>query len=189
MSPQSVIRRKRDGEALSASDIQDFVKGVVSGSWTGGQTGSMLMALFQQGMNLEETRLLLQSMLNSGDTFDFTDISIPKADKHSTGGVGDKVSLVLAPLAASCGLAVPMLSGRGLGHTGGTLDKLESIPGFNVFLSPDQIHQQVAKIGCVIAGQTSEIVPARDAPSSPFFDLSFSNIADERAETGGPDYF
>jgi pyrimidine-nucleoside phosphorylase len=118
------------------------------------------MALFQKGLNLEETRLLLDGMLHSGETLDMEGIPSPRADKHSTGGVGDKVSLVLAPLAAACGLSVPMLSGRGLGHTGGTLDKLESIPGFNVFLSTEAIRQQVAQVGCVIAGQTDAIVPA-----------------------------
>ena len=160
MTPQSVIRRKRDGEALSADEMEFFVKGVVSGNWSRGQTGSMLMALFQRGLNLEETSVLLQEMLSSGDRLDMHGLQAPVADKHSTGGVGDKVSLVLAPLAATCGLAIPMLSGRGLGHTGGTLDKLEAIPGFRVFLSPAEIRKQVKEIGCVIAGQTESIVPA-----------------------------
>ncbi len=160
MSPQTVIRKKRDGGVLMHADIQVFVDGVVSGSWSRGQTGSMLMALFQRGMNLEETRLLLENMLHSGELLDMSGVKQPKVDKHSTGGVGDKVSIVLAPLAAACGLAVPMLSGRGLGHTGGTLDKMESIPGFNVFPSIQQIRKQILDIGCVMAGQTETIVPA-----------------------------
>jgi pyrimidine-nucleoside phosphorylase len=120
----------------------------------------MLMALFQRGLSLEETRFLLEEMLHSGEILDMAGLDRPVVDKHSTGGVGDKVSLVLAPLAAACGLAVPMLSGRGLGHTGGTLDKLESIPGFRVFLSPREVRRQVLAIGCVIAGQTESIAPA-----------------------------
>lgn len=160
MNPQEVIRQKRDGQELRQREITEFLEGVTSGSWTPAQTGAMLMAIFQQGMELEETRLLLDGMLHSGELLDMSGISGPKADKHSTGGVGDKVSLVLAPLAAACGLTVPMLSGRGLGHTGGTLDKLESIPGFNVFLTKKAITRQAKSIGCVIAGQTESIVPA-----------------------------
>ncbi len=160
MNPQVIIRQKRDGKILSNNQVAAFVAGAVDSTWTRGQIGSMLMALFQQGMNLDETRTLLDQMMRSGEVLDVSGIDIPKADKHSTGGVGDKVSLVLAPLAAACGMAVPMLSGRGLGHTGGTLDKLESIPGFNVFLSKKEIHRQVSEIGCVIAGQTADIVPA-----------------------------
>jgi len=160
MNPQEVIRRKRDGGTLGPVEMRQFIDGVVSGSWSRGQIGSMLMALFQRGLDLEETRLLLEEMLNSGERLDTGSIFLPTVDKHSTGGVGDKVSLILAPLAAACGLAVPMLSGRGLGHTGGTLDKLESIPGFKVFLGSEAILAQVAEIGCVIAGQTESIAPA-----------------------------
>ena len=145
---------------LGEAEIKEFISGVVDGSWSRGQTGSMLMALFQRGLDAEETGFLLQAMLHSGDTLEMEGLSHPVVDKHSTGGVGDKVSLVLAPLAAACGLAVPMLSGRGLGHTGGTLDKLESIPGFRVFLTPAEVRAQVERIGCVIAGQTERIVPA-----------------------------
>jgi pyrimidine-nucleoside phosphorylase len=155
-----VIRRKRDGHALSREELQAFVSGATDETWSRGQIGAMLMALFQRGLELNETRLLLDAMLHSGAVLDMHDLGRPVADKHSTGGVGDKVSLVLAPLAAACGLAVPMLSGRGLGHTGGTLDKLESIPGFRVFLSPKELHRQVDRIGCVIAGQTAELAPA-----------------------------
>lgn len=160
MTPQSVIIRKRDGGSLGEAEIREFVSGVVDGSWSRGQTGAMLMALFQRGLDTDETVCLLEAMLHSGDTLDMKGLSRPVVDKHSTGGVGDKVSLVLAPLAAACGLAVPMLSGRGLGHTGGTLDKLESIPGFRVFLTPAEVRAQVERIGCVIAGQTERIVPA-----------------------------
>ena len=160
MSPQSVIRRKRDGEVLTSAELEEFLKGVISSQWTDGQIGAMLMAIFQRGLNLEETSTLLDGMLHSGEVLDVSSISGPKADKHSTGGVGDKVSLILAPLAACSGLSIPMLSGRGLGHTGGTLDKLESIPGFNVFLSGEAIRKQVESIGCVMAGQTESIVPA-----------------------------
>jgi pyrimidine-nucleoside phosphorylase len=160
MNPQSLIRIKRDGAVLSADHIQAFLDGVLSGEWTSGQTGSMLMAIFQQGLNLEETTALLKGMLHSGEVLDMSPVEGIKADKHSTGGVGDKVSLILAPLAASCGLSIPMLSGRGLGHTGGTLDKLEAIPGFNVFLTSEEIQRQVGEVGCVIAGQTEAIVPA-----------------------------
>ena len=160
MNPQKVIRHKRDGQVLGPEEMQAFLEGVLSGSWSRGQVGAMLMALFQKGLDLEETRLLLDGMLHSGEQLDMSGLDRPVADKHSTGGVGDKVSLVLAPLAATCGLAVPMLSGRGLGHTGGTLDKLESIPGFKVFLSAAEIRRQVERIGCVIAGQTEAIAPA-----------------------------
>jgi pyrimidine-nucleoside phosphorylase len=160
MNPQTVIRLKRDGHALSDTEVNAFVSGAVSGDWSRGQVGAMLMALFQRGLSLDETRYLLEAMLNSGEILDMDGLDCPVVDKHSTGGVGDKVSLVLAPLAAACGLAVPMLSGRGLGHTGGTLDKLESIPGFKVFLSPREVRRQVQSIGCVIAGQTEAIAPA-----------------------------
>lgn len=160
MNPQELIRIKRDGKCLSPEQIKDFVSGVVDGSWSRGQTGAMLMAFFQRGLDLQETRSLLDSMLHSGEVLDMEGLDLPVADKHSTGGVGDKVSLVLAPLAAACGLAVPMLSGRGLGHTGGTLDKLESIPGYNVFLEPGDLASQVREIGCAIAGQTENLAPA-----------------------------
>jgi pyrimidine-nucleoside phosphorylase len=140
--------------------MHEFVDGVVHGRWNDAQAGAMLMAIFQKGINLEETRHLLHEMLHSGEIVDLSGVTAPKADKHSTGGVGDKVSLVLAPLAAACGLAIPMLSGRRLGHTGGTLDKLEAIPGYNAFLSKTAIQEQVASVGCVIAGQTKDIAPA-----------------------------
>ena len=160
MNPQAIICRKRDGHLLAREEITTFVKGSVDGSWSRAQSAAMLMALFTRGMDLEETTFLLESMISSGERLEPSGINAALVDKHSTGGVGDKVSLVLAPLAAACGLAVPMLSGRGLGHTGGTLDKLESIPGFNVSLTREAIMDQVSRIGCVVAGQTADIVPA-----------------------------
>lgn len=160
MKPQSVIREKREGGALSREQLEAFVAGAVSGDWTSGQVGAMLMACYLKGLSHGETSLLLETMLHSGELLDMDGLDRPVADKHSTGGVGDKISLILAPLAASCGLAVPMLSGRGLGHTGGTLDKLESIPGFRVVLTPAEVRSQVERIGCAIAGQSETIAPA-----------------------------
>lgn len=157
---QEIIRCKRDGGRLSAAQMSAFVKGAAAGDWSRGQTGAMLMACFQRGLDFEETSLLLQEMLHSGEILDFSYLGKPVVDKHSTGGVGDKVSIVLAPLAAACGLAVPMLSGRGLGHTGGTLDKLESIPGFTVSLSADDFHRQLGAIGVAMGGQTAGLAPA-----------------------------
>jgi len=129
MRPQDVIRRKREGGALSAEEIEFFIEGVTGGGFADYQASALLMAIYCRGMNETEQRTLTEAMLHSGDVLDFSDIPLPKADKHSTGGVGDKTSLIIAPLAAACGLAVPMISGRGLGHTGGTLDKLDAIPG------------------------------------------------------------
>ncbi len=157
---QSIIRVKRDGGRLTAEQVREFVAGAASGDWSRGQTGAMLMACFQRGLDLDETRFLLHEMLHSGEVLDFSYLGKPVVDKHSTGGVGDKVSIVLAPLAAACGLAVPMLSGRGLGHTGGTLDKLESIPGFKVALTADAFHRQLADIGVAMGGQTEGLAPA-----------------------------
>ncbi len=135
MRPQDVIRRKRDNAQLSREEIDFFISGVTRGEIADYQISALLMAIYLNGMNEEEQQALTQAMLQSGSVLDFSDISKPKADKHSTGGVGDKTSLVIAPLVAACGVCVPMISGRGLGHTGGTLDKLESIPGYRVNLS------------------------------------------------------
>ncbi|HKP72720.1 MAG TPA: thymidine phosphorylase [Pyrinomonadaceae bacterium] len=160
MRPQDVIRRKREGGALSAEEIEFFVRGVTSGEFADYQTAALLMAIFCRGMDDAEERVLTQAMLHSGEVLDFSDITLPKADKHSTGGVGDKTSLVIAPLAASCGLSVPMISGRGLGHTGGTLDKLESIPGYRVKLTLAEFRRILDQVGFAMMGQTAEIAPA-----------------------------
>ncbi|HEX8633315.1 MAG TPA: thymidine phosphorylase [Pyrinomonadaceae bacterium] len=160
MRPQDVIRRKREGGALSAAEIEFFVQGVTGGEFADYQAAALLMAIYCRGMDEAEQRTLTGAMLRSGETLDFSDIPLPKADKHSTGGVGDKTSLVIAPLAASCGLAVPMISGRGLGHTGGTLDKLESIPGYRVKLTLAEFRRVLTRCGFAMMGQTAEIAPA-----------------------------
>ncbi|CAN5342680.1 pyrimidine-nucleoside phosphorylase [soil metagenome] len=160
MSLQDLIRKKRDGARFSVEEIENFVSGVCDGSWTDYQIAALLMAMFIQGLNQTEQNALVRAMLGSGEVLDFSDIDAPKADKHSTGGVGDKTSLIIAPLAAACGIAVPMISGRGLGHTGGTLDKLESIEGFNVHLTKTQFKKIIKKCGFAMAGQTKKIVPA-----------------------------
>jgi pyrimidine-nucleoside phosphorylase len=158
--PQAVIARKRDGEVLSRDEINSFVRGVVDGSWADYQSTALLMAVVLRGMTAEETFHLTEAMMRSGNVADLAGVPGVKVDKHSTGGVGDKVSLVLAPLAAACGVSVPMMSGRGLGHTGGTLDKLESIPGFRVGLSLDEYRAQLRRLGVAMIGQTAELVPA-----------------------------
>ncbi len=160
MNPQNLIRKKRDGKAFSPVEINAFIRGVTDGSWADYQTSALLMAMFINGLNLAEQNALTSAMLSSGEILDFSDIGAPVADKHSTGGVGDKTSLLIAPIAAACGVCVPMISGRGLGHTGGTLDKLESIDGYNVRLSKKQFKTIIKKCGFALAGQTEEIVPA-----------------------------
>ncbi len=156
--PQEVIRRKRDGEALPAVDIAAIVQGLVSGAVSEGQAAAFAMAVLWRGMSREECVALTLAMRDSGTVLDWHDG--PMVDKHSTGGVGDKVSLVLAPIIAACGGGVPMISGRGLGHTGGTLDKLESIPGYNTSPSLDVFRQTVHRAGCAIIGQTDDLAPA-----------------------------
>lgn len=163
MRPQDIIRKKRDGEELSPAEIQFFVGGVTSGAIADYQSTALLMAIFLKGMTDDEQAALTEAMLHSGEILDFSDISKPKADKHSTGGVGDKTSLLIAPFAAAAGVCVPMISGRGLGHTGGTLDKLESVPGLTVDLDPDRFIRQVREIGIAIAAQSPRIVPADKA--------------------------
>lgn len=160
MNPQDLIRKKRDGVRFSVEEINAFITGVCDGSWADYQITALVMAMFIHGLNQSEQNALVRSMLESGDCLDFSDVDAPVADKHSTGGVGDKTSLIIAPLAAACGVAVPMISGRGLGHTGGTLDKLESIEGYNVRLTKSQIKQTIKKCGFALAGQTQKIVPA-----------------------------
>ena len=155
-----VIIKKRGGGALARDEIRGFVEGVTAGTVPDYQTSALLMAIVLRGMTAEETAALTEAMVRSGTRLDLHDIAGVKVDKHSTGGVGDKTSLILAPIAASCGVPVPMMSGRGLGHTGGTLDKLEAIPGFRVNLSLDEMRSALAAVGCVMIGQTSEIAPA-----------------------------
>jgi pyrimidine-nucleoside phosphorylase len=145
---------------LSTEQIDAFIDGVVDGSWADYQIAALLMAMFTRGLGQDEQDKLTHAMLHSGEVLDLSDIDAPKADKHSTGGVGDKTSLIIAPLAAACGVAVPMISGRGLGHTGGTLDKLESIPGYKVDLSTEEFRRIVKECGYAMAGQTHEIAPA-----------------------------
>ena len=159
VSAVRIIQKKRDGKELTADEIKGFIQGLVSGDVADYQATAFLMAVFLRGMSAEETVALTESMLNSGERYKLTEINGPKVDKHSTGGVGDKVSLILAPLAASCGIKVPMMSGRGLGHTGGTLDKLESIRGFNVNLTREQ-YEVLGTVGCAMIGQSEKIAPA-----------------------------
>ena len=155
-----VIRKTRDKQELSGVEIQSLVRGYTSGEIADYQAAAWLMAAVIRGLTRAETAALTDAMLRSGEVLDLSDFSAPKVDKHSTGGVGDKTSLVLAPLAAAGGLVVPMISGRGLGHTGGTLDKLESIPGFNVNLSVPEFRRVLRTCGCAMIGQTAEIAPA-----------------------------
>jgi pyrimidine-nucleoside phosphorylase len=160
MRAVDIIRKKRDGEALDQDAIRTFVSAATSGAWPEYQVAALLMAIVLRGMTAQETAWLTEAMVHSGVKLDLSDLPGAKVDKHSTGGVGDKTSLILAPLVAACGLVVPMMSGRGLGHTGGTLDKLESIPGFRVGLSLDEFRTALRKVGCALIGQTAEIAPA-----------------------------
>lgn len=158
--PQTLIRKKRNGEALSPDELRAFVAGVTDASIPDYQISAMLMAIYFRGMQDEELAVWADAMLHSGDVLELSSITRPKVDKHSTGGVGDKISIPLAPAVAACGVAVPMVSGRGLGHTGGTLDKLESIPGFSVNLDIERFTQLVDELGVCLIGQTGEIAPA-----------------------------
>jgi pyrimidine-nucleoside phosphorylase len=155
-----LIERKRDGRPLSGAEWTDLIGRYVAGRVPDYQMAALLMAVVFRGLTTDELAALTDAMLASGDRLHFEGLAQPKVDKHSTGGVGDKTSLLLAPLLASCGVAVPMMSGRGLGHTGGTLDKLESIPGFRTGLGLREAEAQVGRIGCVMLGQTPEIAPA-----------------------------
>lgn len=160
MNPVEIIKLKRNNFPLSKPQIQYFIEGYLNGEVTEYQMSAFLMAVYFNDMNEEETFHLTEIMLHSGETIDLSFLDLPKVDKHSTGGVGDKTSLILAPLVASCEIAVPMISGRGLGHTGGTLDKLESIPGFNVNYSIKDFKRIITETGVVLIGQTSELAPA-----------------------------
>ena len=160
MRAVDIIQKKRDGGVLTPDEIRFFVAGVTDSSLPDYQAAAMLMASLLQGMTPEETSVLTDAMVRSGIRVDLSDIPGVKVDKHSTGGVGDKSSIVIAPLVAACGGVVPMMSGRGLGHTGGTLDKLESIPGFRTNLSLSEMRASLASIGCALIGQTAQIAPA-----------------------------
>ncbi len=160
MSAVEIIRKKRDGHELAPGEIREFVRAAAMGTWPDYQLSALLMAICIRGMTPEETAILTREMADSGTVFDLAAIPGIKVDKHSTGGVGDKVSLVLAPLVAACGAVVPMMSGRGLGHTGGTLDKLEAIPGFRVNLSEAEFKSSLSKLGVAMIGQTAEVAPA-----------------------------
>ncbi|MBE0433783.1 thymidine phosphorylase [candidate division WOR-3 bacterium] len=159
-SPIALICKKRDGKKLTSEEIQFLVSEYTENKIPDYQFAAFLMVVYFRGMDFEETTNLMQAMMHSGELLTLPDIKVPKIDKHSTGGVGDKVSLVLAPLLAACGVCVPMISGRGLGHTGGTLDKLESIPGFRTDLTIEQFKRQLKEIGVAMIGQTAEIAPA-----------------------------
>src|SRR5215212_8839560 len=156
----TLIQHKRDGGALRPEDWTELIREYTAGRVPDYQMSALLMAVVWRGLEGEELAALTDAMLNSGDRLRFDGFDRPRADKHSTGGIGDKVSLLLAPMVASCGVAVPMMSGRGLGHTGGTLDKLESIPGFRTALTLREAKAQVEQIGCAMLGQTPEIAPA-----------------------------
>ncbi len=160
--PQEIIKRKRDGKSLSSREIDFFIQGIAKNSISEGQIAAFAMAVFFQGMNATERYDFTQSMVHSGDVLDWSDMHLsgPVLDKHSTGGVGDKVSLMLAPIIAACGGFVPMISGRGLGHTGGTLDKFDAIKGYNSSPSIEKFRQTVKQVGCAIIGQTQNLAPA-----------------------------
>jgi pyrimidine-nucleoside phosphorylase/thymidine phosphorylase len=160
MRAVDLIRKKRDGGEFSGDEIRFLVAGLGDGTVPTYQWSALTMAIYWRGMTAAETAALVDAMLHSGTVLDLADIPGPKVDKHSTGGVGDKTSLILAPIAAACGVTVPMVSGRGLGHTGGTLDKLESIPGFRIDLDLDAYRRVARECGLVLVGQTAEIAPA-----------------------------
>jgi thymidine phosphorylase len=159
MLPQEIIRKKRDGFALSESEIAEFIQGVTAGTVSESQISAFTMAVFFRGMEFPERVALTRAMTHSGTVLDWGDFG-PVLDKHSTGGVGDKVSLMLAPMVAACGGFVPMISGRGLGHTGGTLDKMQAIPGYRAQPDLMTLREVVKKVGCAIIGQTSDLAPA-----------------------------
>ncbi|WP_193174224.1 thymidine phosphorylase [Oricola nitratireducens] len=160
MLPQEFIRQKRDGGTLSTETIAEFVRGITDASVTDAQISAFAMAVYFNGLNADETVALTLAMRDSGDVLEWPEIERPICDKHSTGGVGDNVSLMLAPIATACGLAVPMISGRGLGHTGGTLDKMDSIPGYTTQPDNALFRKTVDEIGCAIIGQTADLAPA-----------------------------
>ncbi len=160
--PQEIIKNKRDGKVLSQAEIDFFIQGITNNTVSEGQIAAFAMAVYFKDMNAQERIDFTQSMVNSGDVMDWSDMDLngPILDKHSTGGVGDKISLMLAPIIAACGGFVPMISGRGLGHTGGTLDKFDAIPGYNATPDNDLFRKTVKNIGCAIIGQTANLAPA-----------------------------
>lgn len=160
MLPQEIIRKKRNFQTLDKSEIEFFIQGITDGTIADAQAAALTMAIFLNGFNQDETIALTLSMRDSGDVLNWKQIHGPIIDKHSSGGVGDKVSLMLAPMLAACGGFVPMISGRGLGHTGGTLDKFDSITGYQTHPSNELFAQTVAEVGCAIIGQTSNLAPA-----------------------------
>ena len=194
LTPSTVDRiiRKRDGAALAPADIQRLIAGFMRGEVADYQMSAWLMATYFSGMSLDETVALTDAMLGSGRRIEHARCALPKVDKHSTGGVGDKISLCLAPLVASCGVAVPMIAGRGLGHTGGTLDKLEAIPGYETRLSISKFQSIVRRVGVSIIGQTDELAPAdrriyalRDVTGTvPSVPLIVASILSKKLATG-----
>ena len=160
--PQEIIKNKRDGKVLSQAEIDFFIQGIANNTVSEGQIAAFAMAIYFKDMNAQERKDFTQSMVNSGDVMDWQDMHLdgPVLDKHSTGGVGDKISLMLAPIIAACGGYVPMISGRGLGHTGGTLDKFDAIAGYNVSPDNELFRQTVKTVGCAIIGQTANLAPA-----------------------------
>ena len=160
MTAKELIRRKRDGAPLAPEELRAVARGIADGGLTDAQVAAFAMAVFFRGLDATELPAFTLGMRDSGTVLDWSDVDRPVLDKHSTGGVGDKVSLLLAPIVAACGGAVPMLSGRGLGHTGGTLDKLEAIPGYDTAPQPDRLRAVVQAAGCAIVGQTDDLAPA-----------------------------
>ncbi|HZD21874.1 MAG TPA: thymidine phosphorylase, partial [Acidimicrobiia bacterium] len=187
-----LIEMKRDGKPLPAGGIEWLISAYTDGSVPDYQMAAMAMAIVWNGLDSDELAVWTSAMLNSGDVLDFAELALPKIDKHSTGGVGDKISIPLAPLVAACGVAVPMMSGRGLGHTGGTLDKLESIPGFNPRIDKDRFAEILTKHHLVLAGQSETMVPAdrklyalRDATGTvPSIPLIASSIMSKKLAEG-----
>ncbi|MBU1492342.1 MAG: thymidine phosphorylase [Actinobacteria bacterium] len=192
MSIVELIERKRDGGVFTADEIDWIIDRYSADAIPDYQMSSLLMAVFKEGLDYEELSAWTDAMLHSGDVLDFSHVAAPKVDKHSTGGVGDKVSIPLAPMVAACGVAVPMMSGRGLGHTGGTLDKLESIPGFRTALDPPEFRAILERTGLVLAGQSETLVPAdrriyalRDATGTvPSIPLISSSIMSKKLAEG-----
>ncbi|HUU60874.1 MAG TPA: thymidine phosphorylase, partial [Acidimicrobiia bacterium] len=160
MNAIEIIQTKRDGGRLGTAEIRWVIAEYTADRLPDYQMSALLMAIFKEGLDGEELAAWTDAMLHSGDTLDFSEVAAPKVDKHSTGGVGDKVSIPLGPMVAACGVAVPMMSGRALGHTGGTLDKLETIPGFRTALDPPEFRAILARTGLVLAGQSESLVPA-----------------------------